>query len=468
MRRNGSGISAGRLALLLALLLTGLAMAGDDSTKPERPKLPPFFTTLDPVSTGVYDMRGEPVARAFNALRNMNERAWDLIGKSCPHIGIVPDTGEPKVHPGDVEDQRFYAGLANEDLGRSPIPLVSMIVSLDSSDLAEPLRSLREQLAASLQLENYDRWSRDDLLAATQKLTQPLTTVKGVKYQAPKRQLTFTQSVQLFAMTLSLLRKDTKWPEWAARYKAQNYTVPAVPDMSDFTSRLTHQLPVAIADGGTASFLLYEPGPNVEQPVRKGEFAERADVVNVQRSGAVFTLEQYPVYFTANQAEWSPAWIEPKDDMRDVTLMARKYEYTWTRFDGPYLYYRPDQLNGSITYRSTVRFQQGKIVIEAERFVAPRGGVIRVKRNPSYDPATMTALAQGATPPSDLNYADWLDVVEPRPTRKANRPNFDFFYRAEGRKFLSLQTGPNAFSSSLYPPPDNISPVQAAATGVTH
>jgi hypothetical protein len=49
------------------------------------------------------------------------------------------------------------------------------------------------------------------------------------------------------------------------------------------------------------------------------------------------------VYLTADQKEWDPSWIELADLVSDTSLVARKFEHDWTRLDGPYLWFRPDQ-----------------------------------------------------------------------------------------------------------------------------
>ncbi len=424
----------------------------DDSNASERPKLPRYYTALDPISSNVYDIKAEPVARVAQALRAMHEKGWVAIAKYYPELGRFSDDAERRVSPGDFDDHRFFASFATEEPGRSPIPLISMIASLSPSEVSGRLAALRQELLKSTTLENYDSWQLADLNAAIEKLTESRTDVKHVKYRAPKTQLTFLQNVQLYAMTVALLRKDTKWVDWAQRTKAQGHTMPPMPDMEDFANRLSHQLPVTIPEGATVSFLLYRPG-DIDQPVAKGEFEERADVVSVKKTGATFTLGQFPVYLTADQKQWNPAWIDAKDEGHDTTLMARKYEYDWTRFDGPYLWFQHDQLNGSLAYEATVQFPQGSIVIEAERFVSRRGGVMRVRRDPKYDPSKMPSLALGAESTVDLLAVDWLDLEPARPMPPPHRKTMEyFFYRTEGRTFLTYQISPTSSRSCLYPP----------------
>jgi hypothetical protein len=435
----------------VVLLSTISALGLDDTSKRERPQLPRYFTALDPISAGVYDLKAEPVARILEAVRVMNLRGWETIRIYFPALGTFSEDAEPRVSPHDMDDRRFFARFANEDPGRSPMPLVSMILSLSPAEVSGQLASLQEELLRATKLENYDNWKQDELRAEIEKLTQQQTTVRGVKYRAPKRQLTFQQSVQLYAMSISLLRKDTRWVVWAQKVKAQGHTIPSMPEMDDLANRLMHQLPVTVKDGETAALLLYRPS-DVDQPVTKGEFEERADIVTIKREGTTFVVEQFPVYFTADQKEWNPSWITPKDDLRDSTLMARKYEYGWTRFDGPYLWFRNDQLNGTVIYKAAVRFQSAGLVIEGDRFVSRRGGVMRVRRDPQYDPARMVSLAPGADLPANLLSVELVDLELAKPIPRLDHTNLEyFFYQTEGRQLLLYQTSPTSFSSSLYP-----------------
>jgi len=108
---------------------------------------------------------------------------------------------------------------------------------------------------------------------------------KGVKYRAAKNTLSLKQTVRLYAMTVALLTKDPKWPQWAASAKKLGYALPPPPDMTDFSSRLRHQLSVTIPPGATRGMLLYRPGWDIAQPLSKDEYEERADVVLITRSG---------------------------------------------------------------------------------------------------------------------------------------------------------------------------------------
>ena len=442
-----------RLLLSIALLAS-LSGAALDEPQSERPKLPRYFTSLDPISAGVYDIKAEPVGRVFDARSAMNEKGWELLAKYFPGLGTFSDEAERRVNPQDLDDHRFYAHFATEDPGRSPIPLLSMIVSLSPSDVSARLRPLQDQILPSIKLDDYSAWKLDDLRAALDKLTQEQTNLKGVKCRAPRRQLSFAQTVQVYAMTVALLRKDTRWTEWAQKAKAQHHTVPPMPEMDDFANRLMYQLPRIVADGETSTLLLYRPG-DIEQPITKGEFEERADVVTIKRSGTTFAVEQFPVYFTADQKEWNPSWIQPKDEAQDTTLMARKYEYDWTRFDGPYLWYRRDQFNGPVVYKATVRFQRDGLEIEADRFVSRRGGVMRVRRDPQYDPAKMAALTPGADSLANLLSVDYPDLELAQPMPKPHRATLEyFFYKSDGREMLRYQTSATTSTSRLYPPMD--------------
>ena len=82
-------------------------------------------------------------------------------------------------------------------------------------------------------LEDYSQWKLDELRRAVDKLTDTTATTKGVKYRMPKRRLSFGQALQLYAMTLVLVRWRRSGP--TSRRPAS--------DMVDFTNRLRHQLP---------------------------------------------------------------------------------------------------------------------------------------------------------------------------------------------------------------------------------
>ena len=98
------------------------------------------------------------------------------------------------------------------------------------------------------------------------------------------------------------------WEAWLAEAKKRGYSLPPPPDMIDFSNRLRHQLPMIIPTGATRGLLLYRPGWDLGEPRSKEEFEERADVVLIKRNGAEFQVEQFPVYLTVNQKEWSPSW----------------------------------------------------------------------------------------------------------------------------------------------------------------
>ncbi len=229
--------------------------------------------------------------------------------------------------------------------------------------------------------------------------------------------------MQLYAMTLALVRMETKWA-------GKSDSPP--PDMLDFTNRLRHQLPHRIVDGESSAFLLYLPA-EIDEPLVRGEFEERADVVVIKREGTKFEAEQFPVYLTADRKEWDPSWIEVPDMMNDTTLIARKYEHDWTRLDGPYLWFRPDQLNGEIVYRATVKFQAAEIVIEAERNIERRRAVKRADRPADYDPIKMTAFnpevdeAAASAGPLSVEPAAWAEQFY---SLKWPTPHFSNGFRA--------------------------------------
>jgi hypothetical protein len=388
---------------------------------PDRPTLPNRMLGPHREDIDAYDSKAEPVARVIEGLMRVNQTGWELIHKYFPTLGTSLAGPEKKVHPEDPADRRFFASFVNEDPALSPMPLLCMVWSLPESQLSGPLKNLHNELVPTMALEDYSTWKLDDLRKAVDKLTVPATTPKGVKYRTPKTSLSsmpllppyagvdpsravvsktalsFKQALQLYAMTVALVRIETKWADKAD---------PPPPDMVDFTNRLRHQLPLHIADGEKATLLLYLPA-DIDEPLAAGEFQERADVVVMKRKGTTFEVEQFPVYPTVDQKEWNPSWIEPRDEINDTSLVARKYEHDWTRLDGPFLWFRPDQLNGEVLYRATVKFQAAEIVIEAERNTERRGAVKRADRPSDYDPAKMTAfnpaVDAAAMPPDPMS-----------------------------------------------------------------
>jgi hypothetical protein len=330
---------------------------------------------------------------------------------------------EKRVHPDDAMDGRFFANDANEDAAFSPMPLLCVIWSLPASELSGRLKALHDQLAAAMTLEDYSTWKLDDLRNAVNSMTNSAKTTQGVKYRTPKPNLSFPQALRLYAMTIALVRIEMKWAD-----KADN----PPPDMADFSNRLRQQLPRQVRDGETAAFFLYRPGV-LNHPLSKEEFEERADVVVMTRKATTVEVEQFPVYLTEDQKEWSPSWIEPEDERNDVTLVARKYEHDWTRLDGPFLWFRGDQLNGEVTYRATVELHPDEIVIEAERTIESRGAVKRAQRPRDYDPTLMTAFRPGVDTPAGP--ADALVIDPPRPDDQVNNlrrlaPYFSNSFRA--------------------------------------
>ena len=445
IRAPNSAVLVLTAAASFAALLVIAASADQKSS--DRPALPYGFIKLDPVATEAYDSKAEPVARVVTALDLTYRRGWETIEKYFPELGI-PAEREIPINPSDASDHRFAAQLATEDPGRSPTALVMMICSLDPSAVSGKLKSLRDELVDATNLPDYSMWTLHDLRHATDALTQERTNFAGVKYRAPRAGLSYKQAMQLYAMTVALIRNDTKWKEWEQAMNRQGYSNLDLPDMQDFSNRL----PLRLEDGKDAALLLYRPG-YLSQPLQKGEFEERADVVFIARKANTFTVEQFPVYLTADQAEWNPAWILPKDEIKDTTLVARKFEYDWTRFDGPFLWYQRDQFNARVVYRCTARFSGEGIFIEAERFVSPRGEVKKVIRNRTYDPRSIRPFDPATDSRMDPLGVDWPDIdsstasLSKRPSRIE-----DAFYYVGHRQFLVYQSGPNSFSSSLYPP----------------
>jgi hypothetical protein len=396
-----------------------------------------------------YDSKARPSAEVIEALRDVTLKGWAVIRKYYPELGMVPEKAPGRVNPSNDSDNRFYATLATEDSGNSPIPLISMICSLDAAAATGRLARLRSELLPATQLPDYSTWDEASLRQAFAVLTTEQTTVKGVRYRAPRNALSFQQSVELYAILVALFGKNNKWQE----RQGENHRTTAVaglPDLQDFSKRLAHQLPIDIPPGATRAFLLYLPGWDLAQPVRKGEFEERMDVVRVQRRGAVFHLEEFQMFLTNDQKEWNPEWIEARAEAHDNTLSARKYAGSWTRLDGPYMWFKPDQFTGAITYRSTVRFEKGEIVIEGERFVRHRGDVVRTIRDPEYDPLKIERFAAGVRLP-DLPMLVELPEFEgwPDMRRMINNDYRDSFYRADSRELFWYKTQDGSWGSSL-------------------
>ena len=415
-----------RIAGTLVLsILPGMVwgVPAQKKTNSERPRLPYNMLGLHREDIDAYDSKAEPAARASEALLAVNRIGWNMIHRYFPTLGTTHEGPEKKIHPEDPADRRFFASYANEDPAFSPMPLLCMIWSLPESQLSGPLKKLHDELVSAMALEDYSTWKPDELRTTVDKLTVPATTAKAVRYRTPKTRLSFKQALQLYAMTLALVRMETKWAN-----KADS----PPPDMVDFTNRLRHQLPLQISDGETAALLLYFPA-DIGEPLAKGELEERADVVVMKRKGTTFEVEQFPVYLTVDQKEWNPPWIELTDYVTDTSLVARKYEHDWTRLDGPFLWFRPDQLNGEVVYRATVRFQAAEIVIEAERNIARRGAVKRADRPADYDPGKMTAFnpaVDGVAMPSDPLSIEPAGPTEPFNGLKWPVPYFSNGFRA--------------------------------------
>ncbi|HVO59421.1 MAG TPA: hypothetical protein VMT53_00730 [Terriglobales bacterium] len=449
------------VAICLTIALASVSPVICDDQKAQhakRPEVPWGATSLNPVQIGAYNSRAQSPAEALGALNELTLRGWNVIWKYYPRLGIKIDEGSASLSPRDPTDLRIHAVFSNEDPGRSPIPLISMICSLDPRDVTGKLRALRDELLADIRIEDYASWSLERLRTAVARLTQETTDHKGVKYRAPRKTLTFHESLELYAMTVELIARDDKWQKWQAEIKKLGYRVPVLPDMEDFSKRLRHQLPVMIPPGATRAFLLYRPGWDIYQPVTKGEYEERADVVRVRRSGHDFDVEQFPVYLTNDQLTWNPAWIESRDEERDSTLLARRFEEQWTRFDGPYLWPKRDILVGELNYRARVHFKNNDIVVEGERFVPRRGAVVKTLRDPSYDPLNMKPYQGGGELPPEALTADYPDLPDWAAVWKFAGKNLDAAVYIQGeRQLFWYQTGPGAWTNSIYPR-DNAGP----------
>ncbi|MGB9255307.1 MAG: hypothetical protein WCC25_10780 [Candidatus Korobacteraceae bacterium] len=431
-------VSLGTLAVSLLAYPVFCTSSQDDKDR-DRPKLPYNMMGIQRQEIDAYDSKAEPVANATAALLAVNKTGWEVIRRYFPSLGAPPKEAEKRSHSDDPElrlrpeldsnaqlspDSHFLASYANEDAALSPMPLLCIVWSLPESELSGRLKTLHQELAPAMALEDYSGWKLNDLRKAVDGMTNPATTAQGVKYRTPKSNLSFPQALRLYAMTIALLRMETKWAD-----KADS----PPPDMIDFTNRLRQQLPRQIGEGKTTAMFLYRPGV-VDHPISKDEFQERADVVMMTRKATTVEVEQFPVYLTEDQREWSPSWIKPADEQSDTTLPARKYEHDWTRLDGPFLWFRGDQLDGKVIYRATVTLHSDEIVIEAERMIATRGAVKRVQRPRDYDPMRMTAFTPGVDTPAP-SLPDGFMVDPPKPENQVGNlkrlgPNFSNSFRA--------------------------------------
>ncbi len=375
--------------LLVLLPFSTICLAVPSDKHSDRPKLPYNMMGLGHDELDAYDSKAEPVASATAALLALNRAGWELIHKYFPKVGIAPDA-EGEAHAQGASEARFVGTELSEDAVLSPIPLMSAIWSLPDSELSGRLKALHDELATAMTLEDYSQWKLDALRSAVDGMTEWTKTGQGTRYRKPRNNVSFRQALQLYAMTVTLIRSETKWAG-----KTDN----PPPNMADFANRLSHQLPQKVEEGRMTWFFLYRPGV-FDRPLNKDEFEERADVVALQRHGHIVEAQQLPVYLTVDEKEWAPSWIEPKDEQVDSTLAARKYEHDWTRLDGPYLWYRSDQLDGAVLYRATAQLLPDHIVIEAERSIESRGSVKRVDRPPDYNPALMPAFSPGVDTPA--------------------------------------------------------------------
>lgn len=390
-RSSSIGQRFATFGVSLLLLSSSFALAIDGGAG--RPTLPHKLSAPKPDDLDAYNNKAVPVANVTAALASVNFTGWKLLRKYFPALGTDSEAAKAKGHSAHSIAPEFFANYLSEDAMRSPVPLLSAIWSIPESQLSGSLKRLHEELQAAMLDEDYSKWSEFLLSEGVYELTYPARTVQGVEHRIPRTNLSFGEAVRLYAMMVALIRTEGAGPQTSEAHAA---------DMDDFANRLSHQLPQAIPDHGTAAFFLYHPGM-ATQPVSKEEYEERADVVRITRKGTVFDVEQFPVFLTTDQEHWSPPWIEPEDDIDDTTLMARKVEHYWTRLDGPYLLFRPDQLDGRVVYRATAKIEGDKIVIQAERDIQSRRAVKRAKRPRDYNPLLMKPFVPGHDTPVRLS-----------------------------------------------------------------
>ncbi|MGA3315981.1 MAG: hypothetical protein ABSC64_06025 [Candidatus Korobacteraceae bacterium] len=232
--------------MLIAGLLPGVVwgVPAQKKPNPDRPTLPYSMLGLHREDIDAYDSKAEPVARVSEALLSVDQTGWSLIHKYYPTLGTSLEGPEKRVHPDDPADRRFVASYANEDPAFSPMPLLCMIWSLPESQLSGPLKNLHNELVPAMALEDYSIWKLDELRKAVDQLTDATATAKGVKYRTPKRRLSFKQALQLYAMTLALVRMETKWAD-----KADS----PPPDMINFTTSPTAAADCGRGNGGAAA-----------------------------------------------------------------------------------------------------------------------------------------------------------------------------------------------------------------------
>ena len=220
---------AGALVPVL-LLATVWGAPAQKKQNPDRPSLAYNMLGLHRENIDAYDSKGEPVARVTEALLAMNKTGWDLVHEYIPTIGVTSVGAARRVHPEDPADRRFFGGYVNDDPTLSPMPLLCMVWSLPGSQLSGPLKTLHDELVLIMPLEDYSTWQLDELRKLVDRLTVPASTNKGVKYRTPKTSvvsmphspsssaaepgaaslskvaLSFRQALQLYAMTLALVR----------------------------------------------------------------------------------------------------------------------------------------------------------------------------------------------------------------------------------------------------------------------
>lgn len=131
------------LSPLQLLVVLGLIIAAASAHCRMRNEHTPQDRAQNEGAELAYNSKAEPVAMIVAAEDMMYRKGWETIEKHFPWLGY-PSDALKQVNPRDPSDHRFLAQFVTEDPGRSPIPLISIICSLDARQVAGPLRSLRE------------------------------------------------------------------------------------------------------------------------------------------------------------------------------------------------------------------------------------------------------------------------------------------------------------------------------------
>ena len=168
--------------LAILLLLSAPSARAQKSNNQDRPQVPFGFTGLNTVQIAAYNRKAQPVAEAVQALNVMNQKGWQTIRKYYPMLGTESEKASEKVNPQDPEDRRFFAVRSTDNPGRSPMPLVVMVCSLDVSDVSGNLKLLHNEVREATSFEDFSGWPPERLHRAINELTQQQTTGKGVKY----------------------------------------------------------------------------------------------------------------------------------------------------------------------------------------------------------------------------------------------------------------------------------------------